>query len=428
MSAARARRDRPAPVPRAARCAFWLSRRPISTAPRCGPWPLPSSIGCEREQHGPVLGQDDALVALTDGNRGQKRVPGCETGRIQQRIVQRRVHVGVVTLAPDVTTFAIEERDQLDAGRIQERRVHVDGNEVLIASDHILIGVDPVAPVRAERHELRELAVERTRGALHVRARGVGLERLEARQNHALLDGVVDQADTRRKPRTTPARPWYTASLTVASHGGSTRIADRRTPVATGWRRSSLSVDPCRRREPANCDGLGRSLLHGSQTVKRGGTRRGVGVGGGRLPPALTCGGPWAIRVRSRAANNEREGVMSDLTRRGFVGGVVGSGAALWAARQGMAATGRDDIYREIERRHAESIDRLREWIHQPSIAAENLGMEEGCALMAKLATDAGFQQAQRIAHQGPSRCLRDARCRCAPHARPLLHVRRQAG
>ena len=92
---------------------------------------------------------------------------------------------------------------------------------------------------------------------------------------------------------------------------------------------------------------------------------------------------------------------MSDLTRRGFVGGVVGSGAALWAARQGMAATGRDDIYREIERRHAESIDRLREWIHQPSIAAENLGMEEGCALMAKLATDAGFQQAQRIATKG---------------------------
>jgi hypothetical protein len=81
--------------------------------------------GCEREQHRPVLGQDDALVALTDGNRGQKRVPGVETGRIQERIVQRRVHVGVVTLAPDVTTFAIEERDQLDAGRVQERRVHI---------------------------------------------------------------------------------------------------------------------------------------------------------------------------------------------------------------------------------------------------------------------------------------------------------------
>jgi hypothetical protein len=93
---------------------------------------------------------------------------------------------------------------------------------------------------------------------------------------------------------------------------------------------------------------------------------------------------------------------MPTLTRREFV--TATAGAALWAAAPGpTAAAGRDlsSIYREIERRHDEAVARLQEWIRQPSIAAENTGMDEGCELVRKLALDAGFQHAERIATKG---------------------------
>jgi acetylornithine deacetylase/succinyl-diaminopimelate desuccinylase-like protein len=43
----------------------------------------------------------------------------------------------------------------------------------------------------------------------------------------------------------------------------------------------------------------------------------------------------------------------------------------------------------------------LQEWIRQPSIAAENRGMNEGCELMMSLARDAGFQQVERMPTDG---------------------------
>src|SRR6202008_2397674 len=95
---------------------------------------------------------------------------------------------------------------------------------------------------------------------------------------------------------------------------------------------------------------------------------------------------------------------MSRLTRRDFVVQTAGASAALWAATQAAAKGSKKDltpIYREIERRHDETIARLQEWIHQPSIAAENIGMEEGAELMKKLALDAGFQHAERIGTKG---------------------------
>src|SRR5580765_2272771 len=92
---------------------------------------------------------------------------------------------------------------------------------------------------------------------------------------------------------------------------------------------------------------------------------------------------------------------MNDLTRRGFIGGVLATSAAMLAARRADAARKLDDIYREVDRRHDEGVARLQEWIHQPSIAAENIGMEEGCALMMKLAGDAGFQHVERMATKG---------------------------
>src|SRR5713226_4718353 len=59
------------------------------------------------------------------------------------------------------------------------------------------------------------------------------------------------------------------------------------------------------------------------------------------------------------------------------------------------------DIRREITKRHDESVKRLQEWIALPSIAAENRNYPTGAEYMAKLARDAGFQQATVINTDG---------------------------
>jgi acetylornithine deacetylase/succinyl-diaminopimelate desuccinylase-like protein len=58
-------------------------------------------------------------------------------------------------------------------------------------------------------------------------------------------------------------------------------------------------------------------------------------------------------------------------------------------------------IRSEIEKRHGESIQRLQHWVKNPSIAAEDRGMDEGCELMMRMARDAGFQRATRIDTDG---------------------------
>src|SRR5947199_1158961 len=59
------------------------------------------------------------------------------------------------------------------------------------------------------------------------------------------------------------------------------------------------------------------------------------------------------------------------------------------------------DIKAEVAKRHDEAVKRLQDWIKLPSIAAENLNSAEGAEYMAKLAKDAGFQQAVIINTDG---------------------------
>ena len=59
------------------------------------------------------------------------------------------------------------------------------------------------------------------------------------------------------------------------------------------------------------------------------------------------------------------------------------------------------DIRTEVAKRHDEAVARLQDWIARPAIAAENRGFPEGAELMAKLARDAGFQQATIINTDG---------------------------
>ncbi len=58
-------------------------------------------------------------------------------------------------------------------------------------------------------------------------------------------------------------------------------------------------------------------------------------------------------------------------------------------------------IWSEIQKRHDESVQRLQQWIRQPSIAAENRGMNEGCELTMQMLRDAGFQQVTKIPTDG---------------------------
>ena len=61
------------------------------------------------------------------------------------------------------------------------------------------------------------------------------------------------------------------------------------------------------------------------------------------------------------------------------------------SAIPGLRAEDADAIRAEIEKRHDESVQRLRTWIKLPSIAAENRAMHEGCELMMQMLREAGF-------------------------------------
>jgi acetylornithine deacetylase/succinyl-diaminopimelate desuccinylase-like protein len=58
-------------------------------------------------------------------------------------------------------------------------------------------------------------------------------------------------------------------------------------------------------------------------------------------------------------------------------------------------------IRAEITKRHDEAVKRLQDWVRQVSIAAEDRGFPDGAEFMAKLARDAGFQQATVIHTDG---------------------------
>jgi acetylornithine deacetylase/succinyl-diaminopimelate desuccinylase-like protein len=89
------------------------------------------------------------------------------------------------------------------------------------------------------------------------------------------------------------------------------------------------------------------------------------------------------------------------LTRRDVIGAAAASAATLALPRFILAADDRAPIYAEIEKRHGEAVKRFQDWVRQPTIAAENRGMNEGCDLMLRLLRDAGFQKVERVNTSG---------------------------
>src|ERR1043166_7086580 len=85
--------------------------------------------------------------------------------------------------------------------------------------------------------------------------------------------------------------------------------------------------------------------------------------------------------------------------RRKFIQTTAATAAALALPRWTRASSDADldPIFAEIQKRHDESLKRLQTWIHQPSIAAENRGMNAGCELTMEMLRDAGFGPATKL-------------------------------
>jgi acetylornithine deacetylase/succinyl-diaminopimelate desuccinylase-like protein len=90
--------------------------------------------------------------------------------------------------------------------------------------------------------------------------------------------------------------------------------------------------------------------------------------------------------------------------RRKFLQTTAATAVALALPRWTRAAAAPadlDPIFAEIQKRHDESLKRLQTWIHQPSIAAENRGMNEGCELTMQMLREAGFAQVAKVPTDG---------------------------
>src|SRR5256886_750800 len=90
------------------------------------------------------------------------------------------------------------------------------------------------------------------------------------------------------------------------------------------------------------------------------------------------------------------------IDRRAFIeGAVVGAATLILPRRTTADSADLAPIRAQIEKRHDEAVQRLQEWIRQPSIAAENRGVNEGCDLTMRFLREAGFSGVTKIPTDG---------------------------
>jgi acetylornithine deacetylase/succinyl-diaminopimelate desuccinylase-like protein len=90
------------------------------------------------------------------------------------------------------------------------------------------------------------------------------------------------------------------------------------------------------------------------------------------------------------------------MDRRTFLAGAAATAAALSSPKLIFPESADlEPIWKEIEKRHDESVKRLQDWIHQPSIAAENRGVNEGCDLTMQMLYEAGFKPVTKVPTDG---------------------------
>src|SRR5256714_1397582 len=89
------------------------------------------------------------------------------------------------------------------------------------------------------------------------------------------------------------------------------------------------------------------------------------------------------------------------MNRRAFIKGTIAGAAALRWTSVRAAEPDLNRVRAEVEKRHGQAVQRLQDWIRQPSIAVENRGVSQGCDLTIDLLRDAGFDHAEKIATDG---------------------------
>jgi len=90
------------------------------------------------------------------------------------------------------------------------------------------------------------------------------------------------------------------------------------------------------------------------------------------------------------------------MDRRTFLQGTAATAAMLSAPRLSFSQQADLQlVFKEVEKRHDEAVQRLQAWIRQPSIAAENREVNEGCELTMRMLRDAGFQSVTKIPTDG---------------------------
>jgi acetylornithine deacetylase/succinyl-diaminopimelate desuccinylase-like protein len=90
------------------------------------------------------------------------------------------------------------------------------------------------------------------------------------------------------------------------------------------------------------------------------------------------------------------------MNRRTFIQAAAASAATIALPRLSLAEQNDlNPIWPQIEKHHDEAVKRLQEWIKQPSIAAENKGVNEGCELTMRFLREAGFGQATKVPTDG---------------------------
>jgi acetylornithine deacetylase/succinyl-diaminopimelate desuccinylase-like protein len=92
------------------------------------------------------------------------------------------------------------------------------------------------------------------------------------------------------------------------------------------------------------------------------------------------------------------ESFLNDSSRRSFLA------SALLASTLKSAHSATGDVSAvqdEIAKHHEQNVKRLQTWIRQPSIAAENRGMQEGCELMMQMLREVGFAQVEKVPSAG---------------------------
>jgi acetylornithine deacetylase/succinyl-diaminopimelate desuccinylase-like protein len=93
--------------------------------------------------------------------------------------------------------------------------------------------------------------------------------------------------------------------------------------------------------------------------------------------------------------------VMVYLSRRNVLGAAASAALVSCVPQRVLAAPDLMPLHREVDKRHAEGVQRLQEWLRAPCVAAENTGYETSVPLFEKMLKDAGFQKVERVQTDG---------------------------